>query len=723
MTYPGDPSLTPDVQQRILNTYQQTLHLASEGKRTEAQLACDFVVQLDPRFGPARVLQQMLLSDTPPEAFRALLGTAPAPAPPAPPPAPPLFDELADLETAAPPAPSHAVAVSGDLVARLSALVDQRRFAEAIALADAERRAVAADPRLRQLIDQAHARLEAEPYLKTFLDGARQALQAGELEEYERLMRKARLLDPTHPGLAELESAKGFYTDPDRALAGRRPGAATPPPSPGSPVAPPLEPAAAPAAAASDFGADLELPDLDFSLPTGEASGGFDLDLAEPAGPAAAEGEGRIAELLREGQAAFDRGEYQGAIDAWSRIFLIDIDHQEAARRIEQARQLKAERERQTEELFHDAVAHFDAGDLAAARGGFERVLSVSPGYVLAQEYLEKIRERETAGPLAPPTPADRRPSGEFAPAAAPAPRPAPPREKLAEEILVPPDPGEARAARRAPVPSVAASAKKRAGGSPRFLAIGGAVLVLVAAAGWFLSTRWSTLFPNTGPVATPAPAVIDPVAKAKQLHAEGKTAMAIPQLRRIPPQDPHYAEAQTLISQWEALVQQADQPKLSPREAENRRHLLEQARRALDAGENVRARSYAEQARAIAPLTGADAELAAAAAERTKGFAEELRLFQQGDFEYLLNSLWRRRETEKGVRDLDCLIVDSYYNLGLLDLQRGDPAAARQKFDEALKIDGGDPAVQRLQRFARAYESRGEDLLYRIFVKYLPTR
>ncbi len=368
-------------------------------------------------------------------------------------------------------------------------------------------------------------------------------------------------------------------------------------------------------------------------------------------------------------------------------------------------------------------MAHFDAGDLAAARGGFERVLSVSPGYVLAQEYLEKIRERETAGPLAPPTPADRRPSGEFAPAAAPAPRPAPPREKLAEEILVPPDPGEARAARRAPVPSVAASAKKRAGGSPRFLAIGGAVLVLVAAAGWFLSTRWSTLFPNTGPVATPAPAVIDPVAKAKQLHAEGKTAMAIPQLRRIPPQDPHYAEAQTLISQWEALVQQADQPKLSPREAENRRHLLEQARRALDAGENVRARSYAEQARAIAPLTGADAELAAAAAERTKGFAEELRLFQQGDFEYLLNALWRRRETEKGVRDLDCLIVDSYYNLGLLDLQRGDPAAARQKFDEALKIDGGDPAVQRLQRFARAYESRGEDLLYRIFVKYLPTR
>jgi tetratricopeptide (TPR) repeat protein len=258
---------------------------------------------------------------------------------------------------------------------------------------------------------------------------------------------------------------------------------------------------------------------------------------------------------------------------------------------------------------------------------------------------------------------------------------------------------------------------------SPRFLLIGGAVLLLVAGAGWFLATRWTSLFPNSRAAETPAPAVADPLARARQLHAEGKTAMAIPQLRRIPPQDPHYAEAQTQISQWEALVRDAAQPRLSPLQAQTRRTLVEEARRALESGENVRARSLLEQARAIAPLEGADAALAATAQERLAGFADELRLYQQGDFEYLLNSLWRRRETEKGNRDLDRLIVDSYYNLGVLDLQRGDPGAARAKFEEALKLDANDAGLVRAQRFARVYETRGEDLLYRIFVKYLPAR
>ena len=486
---------------------------------------------------------------------------------------------------------------------------------------------------------------------------------------------------------------------------------------------------AAPAAAGPDapsaFGGDLDLPELDFSLPGGGADGGFDLGFESPEAAAPAEGEGRIAELLREGQAAYDRGEYQGAIDSWSRIFLIDIDHQEAARRIEQARQLKAERERQIEEVFHDAVARFDAGDFVAARAGFDRVLAIQPGYVLAQEYLEKIRERESAGPVAaPPAPApDRRPSGEFTAAAAPA-RTAGARERLAEEILVPPDPNEARpAARRSAVPAAAGSARRRTPMSPRFLLIGGAVLLLVAGAGWFLSTRWTSLFPNSRPVDTPAPAVVDPLARARQLHAEGKTAMAIPQLRRIPPQDPHYAEAQTLISQWEALVRDAEKPKLSPHQAQTRRTLIEDARRALETGENVRARSLLEQARAIAPLEGGDAELAATTQERLAGLADELRMYQQGDFEYLLNSLWRRRETEKGNRDLDRLIVDSYYNLGVLDLQRGDPGAARAKFEEALKLDANDADLVRVQRFARVYQTRGEDLLYRIFVKYLPAR
>ncbi len=60
MSYPGDPALASDVQQRILTTFQQTLDLASKGSRQESLLGCDFILRLDPQFGPARTLQQLV---------------------------------------------------------------------------------------------------------------------------------------------------------------------------------------------------------------------------------------------------------------------------------------------------------------------------------------------------------------------------------------------------------------------------------------------------------------------------------------------------------------------------------------------------------------------------------------------------------------------------------------------------------------------------------------
>ncbi|MCB9377954.1 MAG: hypothetical protein H6511_04230 [Holophagales bacterium] len=682
MTYPGDATLSPEIQQRILTTYRQTLQLASQGKREEALLGCDFILRLDSQFAPARSLQERVHAGDPPESFFDLLEAVPEPAKPAGAPA--------------------------DLAGRLGELLEARRFQELFALAEGSRGAIVADPALRQLVETARARAEAEPYVLGFVDPARQALQSGEYDEFERLMSKARSLDASHPALAELEEARAHYQDPERVLGNRRQAA---PPSP---------------AGGGQFAADadLELPELDFGEAPSAGADGFELGGAEPEGGGAGGGEGvgRIAELLREGEGAFNRGEYQAAIDAWSRIFLIDIDHQEAARRIEQARQLKAEREREVEEHFHDAVERFDRGEYDAAREGFDRVLSMHPGYVLAQEYLEKIEERLQGGlaPAAVPEPA----ATDAAPPPPAAPRVAA-REELSEEILVPPEPGQAPAPRRGAAPSgVAVAAKRKGGLSPRFLVIGGAVLALLAAAGWFVTSRWDQLFPNAKAVATPAPAQVDAIAKAKQLHEEGKTAVAIAQLRRIPPDDPRYGEAQSLVSQWEAIQEKSgDEPALSPAQALKRRGLIDRARTAAADQQNVRARSLLERAGEIAPLAGEEAELAASIQEHLAPFADEMKLYHDGEYEFLLNALWRRREAEKGDRDLDQLIVDAYFNLAVLELQRGDPASAADKLREARKLDASDPRLERLERFALAYERKSQDLLYRIFVKYLQVR
>src|SRR5688500_10206100 len=182
--------------------------------------------------------------------------------------------------------------------------------------------------------------------------------------------------------------------------------------------------------------------------------------------PRGDEGDQRVDDLLAEGQAAFERGEHQAAIDAWSRIFLIDIDHAEAASRIEQARRLKAEAERKVEEIFHEAVAHFDAGQRAQAGAAFQRVLEMQPNHLAAREYLEQL-EAEPAG---------ERPSPLASPAAG--------RQRLEAEILVPPDEAIAAVKRR----PKAAPAPARPAAPPRprraLLAIGSGVLVLLLAGG-----------------------------------------------------------------------------------------------------------------------------------------------------------------------------------------------------------------------------------------------
>lgn len=263
-----------------------------------------------------------------------------------------------------------------------------------------------------------------------------------------------------------------------------------------------------------------------------------------------------------------------------------------------------------------------------------------------------------------------------------------------------------------------------RSSGSRLFLLVGGAALLVVVVGAWFLWSSREELFPNSTPTPAPVAAAPDPIARAKALHAEGKTALAIAQLRRLPPDSPVQGEARALISQWEAAAEpkkEEDGP--APEVLAKRDTLLGAARSALAEGENVRASLLFDQASALATLEGEAAVQAAQAHERCAPLAAEVEMFRSGEWEYLLNNLWRKREADPRNRDIQRLMVDSYYNLGVRDLQRGDANAAADKFREASTIDGRDPQIQRLALFAKTYQERGEDLLYRIYVKYLPVR
>ncbi|MFP3939063.1 MAG: tetratricopeptide repeat protein [Thermoanaerobaculia bacterium] len=716
MSYPGNPSLGDEVKQRITATYEQSVQLAERGRQQEAILGCDFILELDPQFAPARALKDRLSGGTGEGATPP--GADPAPGSPGvgPPGEEPL--ELGSLDTFdlpdAPPPPqpsgggASATAPAG-LAATLRERLQARDFQGVVEEAGRHREAVQADPELASVVETAQSRLEAQPYVENFLKEAGLLLRADEPERARGILRKVRSLDPEHPLLGDLEAKLA------------------PSPAPGDP-----QPEAPP-------GPTLE-PDLDLDL--GQAGAAVPPAEQATTPSSGSGGDDRIAELLDEGQQAADRGELQEAIDAWSRIFLIDVDHEEAARRIEDARRLKAERERAVEEVFHEGLTALEEGDRDTARQRFERVLEMQPNHLAARDYLQQI---ETGGPVnvAPPraSPDETAAIGELGSfdLSGLDSREGEEPANLQQEILVPPPPGgdaaEGKEASSGALPSYGKPAVGRRPGVRSFVVIGGLVLVLVLAAGWFVYTNKERFFPNSD-VEEPAAdetggqeAGPGPIERAEALHERGQTAMALGLLRRIRPDHPRHEEAQELMAQWEAPDEESEgageeeEEALAPEVAGRRERMVQAARTAFDSREYLLASELYQGAEEIASLAEEDAERLETAQEELEPLAQEVDLFRQGEYEIVLPRLWRLHEEQPENRDVRRMLVTSYYNRGVRQLQRGDATTAATEFEEALSLASDDRTLQRLYVFAQTYERRPRDLLYRIYVKHLPVR
>lgn len=98
-----------------------------------------------------------------------------------------------------------------------------------------------------------------------------------------------------------------------------------------------------------------------------------------------------IRDLLTRGGTAAAADDYSAAIDAWSRIFLIDPNHSEAKDRIEHIRHAKEDLEKRIEPMLTDAQASFASGDLELARNFVDRVLALYPKNVDATRLNEAI--------------------------------------------------------------------------------------------------------------------------------------------------------------------------------------------------------------------------------------------------------------------------------------------------------------------------------------------
>jgi LmbE family N-acetylglucosaminyl deacetylase len=73
--------------------------------------------------------------------------------------------------------------------------------------------------------------------------------------------------------------------------------------------------------------------------------------------------------------------------------------------------------------------------------------------------------------------------------------------------------------------------------------------------------------------------------------------------------------------------------------------------------------------------------------------------------------------------KNIQRMIIDSHFNLGAAALQEERLPDARREFEEVLKSDPNDELAKRSKDLADRYDGQPKDLLYRIYVKYLPLR
>src|SRR5262249_20449704 len=88
----------------------------------------------------------------------------------------------------------------------------------------------------------------------------------------------------------------------------------------------------------------------------------------EPHAATEAERDAKIEQLLLAGLDHYFAGQYDHAINVWTRALFLDRSHPRARAYIDRARSALAERQRELEELLQKGVAAFDRGDREEAK-------------------------------------------------------------------------------------------------------------------------------------------------------------------------------------------------------------------------------------------------------------------------------------------------------------------------------------------------------------------
>ena len=204
---------------------------------------------------------------------------------------------------------------------------------------------------VNELLIRAQEKLEAEPFVQNFINSGRSLFESGLYSEAISQWEKVRSIDPEYPDLDRLINNARHMS--------------------GAEVSPAGEPLF-----------DLESPPAPEAEPPSDGFG-FVSD------------QDRIRQLLEEGDRLFANEQYQGAIEVWSEIFMLDVNHPDALERIEKARAAASEQRLMIKDLVKDAQAAYERGEVDQAHELFNKIRSIDPENSEAAKYLHLIERSE----------------------------------------------------------------------------------------------------------------------------------------------------------------------------------------------------------------------------------------------------------------------------------------------------------------------------------------
>lgn len=239
---------------------------------------------------------------------------------------------------------------------------------------------------------------------------------------------------------------------------------------------------------------------------------------------AAAQDDARIEHLLVTGLDHYFAGEFEQAINLWTRVLFLDRTHDRARAYIERARSAQAERQRISEALVHQGLDAFDKGEVTRARELLSDALDQGASHDVALGVLGRIDRLEVG----------QRTAAREVPAARRRPFSAPASEDQRD-------------------PRHRATLALWLSTTAAIVAVAAIAFVIVTPNGW---SDWFPVQATTGapvqvsppppPLPVPAPTEVY-LAQARAMFAGGKLRDALRALDRVPAGDTLRADAERL--------------------------------------------------------------------------------------------------------------------------------------------------------------------------------